>query len=424
MWSVCLSQENRNALIRGQIISLFIAGTGVFATLLSNTTPSSNFPSLMSLFNYALLSTFLFRNRCSTFYNQSSTSSLSTNDDNYSNRTNTKDITRESTALSINDTIIPPTSSTKYRLMSQPQYFWYVLAALLDLEANFLVISAYNYTTVTSIMLLDCFTIPCVMFLSYMLLNYHYSWRHIFGITVCLAGLGLIIYTDFVTNDEPASATNPALGDGLCLLGSALYACSNVLQETLVKTSNRTVYLGYLGLFGSVFALIQCMILDLSKLETAVIGPSVALYMVGFVMCLFFMYTNTSLFLQDNDSTLFNLSLLTSDVYAVIFSYFLYQQLVHWFYFVAFGFVVCGLFLYHSALPPSHTSSLLRYEEINSVDNNIGNDNDDNDNDNIGERRTTTSMTSRFEQVNEESSLFAHSGSSNSSSLGASVLLK
>lgn len=402
MWSSWLTRENRNALIRGQIISLFIAGTGVFATLLSSTTPSSNFPSLMSLFNYVLLSTFLFRNRCSTLLNRRSNlatreSSVINSDDNH-NKTDFRD----STALSITDS--NEQSTSKYHFI-QPQYFWYVLAALLDLEANFLVISAYNYTTVTSIMLLDCFTIPCVMFLSYMLLNYHYSWRHIIGIAVCLAGLGLIVYTDFFTNDQPASATNPVVGDILCLVGSALYACSNVLQETLVKTSNRQVYLGFLGLFGSMFALIQCMVLDLSNLEAAEIGPAVALYMVGFVMCLFFMYTNTSLFLQDNDSTFFNLSLLTSDVYAVIFSYFLYQQLVHWLYFVAFGFVVCGLFLYHSASPPSNTSTLLRgdaaYEGLNTSADESGTD------------------SPRIASVNEESSLFVNSGTSNSSSSNA-----
>ena len=77
--SSCLSREKRNALINGQVISIFIAGTGVFATLLSSTTPSSNFPSLMSLFNYVLLSSFLFRNRCSTIYGSSNQNKNSIN---------------------------------------------------------------------------------------------------------------------------------------------------------------------------------------------------------------------------------------------------------------------------------------------------------------------------------------------------------
>lgn len=81
------------------------------------------------------------------------------------------------------------------------------------------------------------------------------------------------------------------------------------------------------------------------------------LYMFGFITCLFFMYANTSIFLQDLDSTLFNLSLLTSDVYAVIFSYILYGKLVHWLYFIAFTCVVCGLSIYHTQPSPGRDSS-------------------------------------------------------------------
>ena len=41
----------------------------------------------------------------------------------------------------------------------------------------------------------------------------------------------------------------------------------------------------------------------------------------------------------EGDSILFNLSLLTSDIYAVIFTYFNSGKLVHWLYFVAFSAV-------------------------------------------------------------------------------------
>lgn len=43
----------------------------------------------------------------------------------------------------------------------------YLLLAFLDVEANFLVTKAYQYTSITSVTLLDCFTIPAVMVLSW-----------------------------------------------------------------------------------------------------------------------------------------------------------------------------------------------------------------------------------------------------------------
>lgn len=47
----------------------------------------------------------------------------------------------------------------------------YALLALADVEGNFLVVSAYQYTSIASVMLLDCFAIPVVMLLSALFLN-------------------------------------------------------------------------------------------------------------------------------------------------------------------------------------------------------------------------------------------------------------
>ena len=40
------------------------------------------------------------------------------------------------------------------------------MLSIADVEANYFVVKAYSYTSITSVMLLDCFTIPCVMVLS------------------------------------------------------------------------------------------------------------------------------------------------------------------------------------------------------------------------------------------------------------------
>lgn len=46
-----------------------------------------------------------------------------------------------------------------------------MLLAFADVEGNFLVVCAYKYTSISSAMLLDCFTIPVVMLLSALFLN-------------------------------------------------------------------------------------------------------------------------------------------------------------------------------------------------------------------------------------------------------------
>lgn len=299
--------------IKGQFISLLIAGTGVFATYLSNN--DANFPTLLNSLTYLLLSTYMIRMYLC--------SSQQKNHD---------------------------------RTPRKPIYI-YIAAAILDMEANYLVILAYNYTNITSVMLLDCFTIPSAMVVSYLFLQYKYSYLHAVGALICICGLGIIVATDMTfESDSNLYGSDPLLGDIYCLVGSFLYASSNVLQEHVVKTNNREEYLGLLGSFGVIIASIQFVILDLPKVESTIFTFTICSYIFGFVACLFLVYASASIFLIDYDATLFNMSLLTSDVYAVIFSYLLTGEVVHWPYFIAFGIVVVGLFIYHREPSPSHSN--------------------------------------------------------------------
>ncbi|KAL3839796.1 hypothetical protein ACJIZ3_024387 [Penstemon smallii] len=45
-------------------------------------------------------------------------------------------------------------------------------------------------------------------------------------------------------------------------------------------------------------------------------------------------------------STMFNLSLLTSDMWAIVIRIFIYKQQVKWLYYPAYAIVVVGIFIY------------------------------------------------------------------------------
>ncbi|KAJ8537645.1 hypothetical protein K7X08_014185 [Anisodus acutangulus] len=66
----------------------------------------------------------------------------------------------------------------------------------------------------------------------------------------------------------------------------------------------------------------------------------------GYAVASFMFYTFVPFLLKMSGSTLFNLSLLTSDVWAVVIRTFFYKQKVEWLYFVAFALVVTGLIIY------------------------------------------------------------------------------
>jgi solute carrier family 35 protein F1/2 len=126
------------------------------------------------------------------------------------------------------------------------KWWFYLLLAIADVEANFLVVKAYQYTTITSVMLLDCFSIPCVMVLllpspvasltavfpsltppratshritsrrthartqvlSFVFLKARYEFKHYLGVALCLAGLGALVASDAHYNRDESTLPN------------------------------------------------------------------------------------------------------------------------------------------------------------------------------------------------------------------------
>jgi solute carrier family 35, member F1/2 len=355
-------------ILHGQFISALISGAGFFTALLADR--NANCPMFLSLLTYMLLALHLFAL-------QSKDANAAHDNNGYIDLDDDNNVIAD--LLTIDNYCAEDSSSqpmpselrtdctsrekksSKYE-MHCPWYL-YFLMALLDLEANVIVISAYNYTSITSIMLLDCFSIPCVMMISFCFLGARYRTQHIVGVVICLMGMGCIILSDSSSvddmgsdsgddSDDGPSSKNAVKGDILCLIGTSLYALSNVLQEAMVKTKDRIEYLGMLGLFGTLISVVQTSIFERDKLLHDVEwGVATISFTAGVVLCLFFMYRNTSAFLKTSDAALFNLSLLTSDVYAVVFSYFVFGYTASWLYFVALVLAVAGVLLYHTAGP-------------------------------------------------------------------------
>lgn len=160
-------------LFHGQLISFLISGTGFFASLLAS--KDANLPMLQSFLTYFTLSFFILQ-----FL--------------YQNVSN----------------------SQKKEKLEWPIWMYFGVS-ILDVEANIIIISAYKYTSITSIMLLDCFSIPCVMVLSKLFIGSNYNKTHIAGVIICILGMGCIVLSDIYYNTNE-KASNALLGDILCLV--------------------------------------------------------------------------------------------------------------------------------------------------------------------------------------------------------------
>lgn len=229
----------------------------------------------------------------------------------------------------------------------------FAVLAFIDVEANVLVTKAYQYTSLTSVTLLDCFTIPCVMLGSWLLLRARYKPGHYIGAVCCIAGLAVLVLGDssafsssisgisgtgfldllrgtFVglsgsggsNGSSGSSGSSPLLGDSLVLLGALLYGICNVAQELLLADVEPGQLLALLGFFGAVISGAQAALLEHKMLVTVHWGSaSVLLPMAGFAAAMFAFYSLVPRVLVWGGATVLNLGLLTSDVWAACARY-------------------------------------------------------------------------------------------------------
>jgi len=140
--------------------------------------------------------------------------------------------------------------------------------------------------------------------------------------------------------------SKPILGDTLVIGGTIFYAMSNVGEEFCVKNRDRVEVVAMLGIFGALISTIQLVILERKELESLDWSYSIVLLFLGFGLSMFAFYTLVPFLLKMTGATLFNLSLLTSDMWAVLIRIFFYHKAVDWLYYVAFAVVVVGLTIY------------------------------------------------------------------------------
>ncbi|XP_019428777.1 PREDICTED: solute carrier family 35 member F1-like [Lupinus angustifolius] len=225
------------------------------------------------------------------------------------------------------------------------KWYYYIILGIIDVEANFLVVKSYQFTSLTSVMLLDCWSIPCVILLTWVFLKTRYRFKKLTGVAVCIAGLVLVVFSDVHSGDR-ANGSNPLKGDLIIIAGATLYAVSNVSEEFLVKNADRVELMAMLGLFGAIFGAIQISIFERNQLKSIHWTSGAVLPFVGFSLALFTFYSLVPVLLKIHGSTLLNLSLLTSDMWAVLIRIFAYHEKVDWMYYVAFVAVVIGLIIY------------------------------------------------------------------------------
>ncbi|XP_038047371.1 solute carrier family 35 member F2-like [Patiria miniata] len=242
------------------------------------------------------------------------------------------------------------------------RWWQYILVALVDVEANYLVVKAYQFTTLTSVQLLDCITIPVVLILSFVILRVSFRINHIVGVMICIIGVPLMIWADSIlgksdTEDKPQKV----LGDALCLIGASLYGISNVAEEYVVRRFTRVEFLGMVGLFGTFISGTQLLILERAELTSITWTYEVVLLFLAFAICLFCLYSLFPLVIKWSSALVVNLSILTADFYSLIVSIFVFQYAFNGLYVGSFIVIVLGIVVYGILPPRESQHNLFRH---------------------------------------------------------------
>uniref|UniRef100_A0A5B7BD91 Putative solute carrier family 35 member F1-like isoform X1 n=1 Tax=Davidia involucrata TaxID=16924 RepID=A0A5B7BD91_DAVIN len=223
-------------------------------------------------------------------------------------------------------------------------WYWYVLLGFVDVQGNYLVNKAYQYSSITSVTILDCWTVAWVIILTWLLLGTRYSLWQFLGAALCVVGLGLVLLSDAGVGGGGGS--KPLLGDVLVIAGTLFFAMSNVGEEFCVKKKDLVEVVSMIGLFGMLVSVCEIAILERKTLESVKWSAEIVLAFAGYALSSFMFYTFVPFVLKMSGATMFNLSILTSDMWAVVVRIFFYHQQVDWLYYLSFAIVVVGLVVY------------------------------------------------------------------------------
>ncbi|KXN72585.1 DUF914-domain-containing protein [Conidiobolus coronatus NRRL 28638] len=225
---------------------------------------------------------------------------------------------------------------------------WYIIIfwALMDVEGNYFVVKGFSYTNLISAMLIGSWSTPACVILSFFFLKTRYRWTHLVGIVIALGGLGLLIYSDFIT-DKTYEGKDVLKGDLFCLVGATFYACSNIIQEFFVHQIEFYEVIALLGLFGLPIAGIQLGALESNEFSELQFTSLSITYISVFTIIMVLLYSLTPILMKLSSATFFNISLLSSDFYTLIIGLLAFKVPTHEFYYIAFTLVVIGLFIFN-----------------------------------------------------------------------------
>lgn len=190
------------------------------------------------------------------------------------------------------------------------------------------------------------------------------------------------MWTDLATSESESQEGSPGashphsyFGDILAATAAILYGLGDALGELWCKHIDRKEYLGMLGFFGAFWCCLLVVFTEYDQVLDLFRDGENRFRALG-IMCFYvptlvLYYVSASFFLVSSDATLLNLSLQSSNLWAICFSVVAFQEAPSPLFYVALVLVVSGVFVYellgnHSAMSPKkqRVESSVAYQQL------------------------------------------------------------
>lgn len=234
----------------------------------------------------------------------------------------------------------------------------YLGIAFLDFEANYFTVLAFRYTTLTSVTLFDALAVPSSMVFSALFLQRKFTSMHLVGVGSCMLGILYNVLADYELQGDDQDFPNRLLGDILAITGGIMFGLTDVLAEKSVcHFGGPAEFLGMLGFFATLISIIHAAIFERAEIaeffqgfengtgDNCSVGAGILLTL-AFVAGSSLSYIGSSHFLVVSEATLLNLSYLTGDAWAVLFSIVAEGIVPSALFWVALVMTVSGVIIY------------------------------------------------------------------------------
>jgi len=223
----------------------------------------------------------------------------------------------------------------------------YFILAFLDVEGNYFIVLAYQYTNLLSAQLFSFWTVVCVVVISLIFLKVRYHLAQYAGIVLACGGFAVLIASDYITKANNYSPSNALKGDLFCLLAQTLYAFSNTFEEFLVSKRPMYEVIGQLAFWGMMINGVQAAIFDRDSIRDAQWDGKIGGYLVGYTLLLFVFYTLAPIVFRMSSAAFFNIGLLTGTFWGIIVGTQVFGYHIHYLYPIAFVLIILGHFVYY-----------------------------------------------------------------------------